>query len=143
MKINRKILEQILSLKGEVEDLKDRLNNGKENIITDSVRGSSKEYPYVQHNMIIEGIDYKQQIRDKKYRRMIKQKQDKINKLIREAEYCLDNIEDSDIRQIIRYVYFDAKDYNQTAHIMNRRNPKGRFTADNIRMKLKRFFEKN
>lgn len=142
MKI-KKSLEQILSLKAEETDLENRLNNSKEIIITDNVRGSSKEYPYVQHNMIIEGIDYKRQIRDKKYRRMIRQKQDKINELIREAEYYLDNIEDSDIRQIIRHVYFDGKDYNQTAHQMNCDNPKAKFTADNIRMKLKRFFEKN
>ena len=135
--------EQILSLRAEARDLEERLRNTKANILIDSVKGSSKHYPYTQHNMTIEGIDYKKQTRDKKYRRMIRQKRDKLNQSIREAEYCLDNIEDSDIRQIIRHIYFDAKDYNQTAHLMNQLNPKSRYTADGIRMKLKRFFEKN
>lgn len=134
--------EQILSLKGEVKDLIKRMSNSRESIVTDSVRTSSKGYPYIQHNCIVEGIDYKKQNRDKKYRRMIRQKQDKINKKIKEAEYELNNINDSDIRQIIRKVYFDGKDYNQTAHLMNKDNPQKNYTADGIRMKLKRFFEK-
>ena len=135
-------LEQIVSLKGEANDLRRRLINEKDTIITDSVRGSSKNYPYIQHNCVIEGLDYKKQIRDKKLRRMIKQKEGKITEKIREAEHWLNSIEDSEIRQIIRNIYFDGKDYNQTAHAMNQVNPQKDYTADGIRMKLKRFFEK-
>lgn len=136
-------LEQILSLKGEILDLDKRIIEIKETTVTDSVRGSSKSYPYIQHNCIIEGIDYKKQSRDKKYRRMIRQKREKINEIIKEAEYWLNDVKNSEIRQMIRHVYFDGKDYNQTAHLMNRNNPKANYTADGIRMKLKRFFQKN
>lgn len=136
-------LEQILSLKGEVKDLTRRLSNKKEKIITDSVKGSSASFPYTQHNCIIEGIDYKKEIRDKKYRRMIKQKQRNIDKKIKEAEYNLNYVKDSDIRKIIRHIYFDGRDYNQTAHLMNNDNPQKVYTADGIRMKLKRFFKNN
>lgn len=136
-------LEQILSLKGEVKNLIKRIRDSKDAIVTDSVKTSSKSYPYIQHNCIIAGVDYKKQNRDKKYRKMIKKKEADINKKIREAEYELNNIDNSEIRQIIRSIYFDGKDYNQTAHIMNSDNPKGNYTADGLRMKLKRFFEKN
>lgn len=135
-------LEQIISLKSEEKDLIRRMSETKESVITDNVKASSKSYPYIQHNCVIEGIDYKKQLKDKKYRRMIRQKQENIAKRIREAEHWLNNVESSEIRQIIRHIYFDGKDYNQTAHLMNRENPRGKYTADSIRMKLKRFFEK-
>ncbi len=141
--MNKAILEQLVHLKGEAEDLRKRLHNVKQSVVSDSVVGSSKEFPYTQHNCIIEGIDINKVNKDKKYRRMIKQKELKITKIIREAEYELDSIEDSSIRQIIRHVYFDGKNYNQTAHIMNKNNPKKEYTADGIRMQLKRFFKKN
>ena len=140
--MNKENLEQILSLKGEVKDLNRRIVDKRESVVTDSVRGSSKEYPYIQHNCVVQGVDYKKQKRDKKYRKMITQKEKQINKKIREAEYELNNVNDSEIRQIIRNVYFDGRDYNQTAHLMNKYNPQKNYTADGIRMKLKRFFKK-
>lgn len=143
--MNKVNLEQILSLRGEVRDLEKRLtqNNSKESVVSDSVKGSSSSYPYIQHTCIVGGMDYRKQKRDKKYRKMIRKKEADINKKIREAEYELNNVKDSDMRQIIRNVYFDGKDYNQTAHSMNRNNPQKKYTADGIRMKLKRYFEKN
>lgn len=142
--MNKANLEQILSLRGEVKDLEKRIsqNNNKDSIVRDSVTCSLSVHPYIQHTCIVGGIDYKKQIRDRKYRKMIRKKELDINKKIREAEYELNDVKDSEIRQIIRNIYFDGKDYNQTAHSMNTNNPQKKYTADGIRMKLKRYFEK-
>lgn len=136
--MNKKDLEQIIFLKREVKDLERRLqNNNINSVIADSVKGSSTNFPYIECHRVIQGVDYKKQIRDRKYRKLLKSKRDKINKLLVQIEYDLNYIEDSEIRQIIRYKYFDNCSWIQIMHKMNYKS------EEKARIKLKRFFEKN
>ena len=66
----------------------------------------------------------------------------KIVLIIDESHYSRDAQRTNELRQIIRYVYYDNKNYNQVAHAMNERFSKNKYTADSIRMKINRFFEK-
>lgn len=135
--MNKKDLEQIMFLKREVKDLERRLqNNNINSVIADSVKGSSTNFPYIECHRTIQGVDYKKQIRDKKYRKLLKSKRDKINKLLVQIEYDLNYIEDSEIRQIIRYKYFDEYNWVKIMHLMNYN------TEDKARKKIERFFEK-
>lgn len=135
-------LEQLSKLRAEKKDLEERLEKfDKKPVITiDGVRGSSKNFPYTQHNCRVEGINNKAR---NQYIKMIKSKDYRIGKSIKQIEYELNNIDDPELRQIIRYYYEDDKDYNQTAHSMNELFNKEKYTADSVRMKLKRFFKKN
>lgn len=136
--MNKKDLEQIIFLKREVKDLERRLqNNNIGNTVADSVKGSSTNFPYTECHRKIQGVDYKKQIRDRKYRKLLKGKRDKINKLLIKTEYELNYIEDSEIRQIIRYRYFDECNWIKIMHLMNYSS------EEKARIKLKRFFEKN
>lgn len=136
--MNKKDLEQIMFLKGEVKDLERRLqNNNISSTVADSVKGSSTNFPYIECHRTIQGVDYKKQIRDRKYRKLLKSKRDKINKLLVQIEYDLNYIEDSEIRQIIRFKYFDDYSWIQIMHKMNYKS------EEKARIKLKRFFEKN
>ena len=136
--MNKKDLEQIISLKRELKDLERRLqNNNISSTVADSVKGSSTNFPYIECHRVIQGVDYKKQIRDKKYRKLLKSKRDKINKLLVQIEYELNYIQDSEIRQIIRYKYFDDCSWIQIMHKMNYKS------EEKARIKLKRFFEKN
>lgn len=135
--MNKKDLEQIVSLKREVKDLERRLqNNNISSTVADSVKGSSTIFPYTECHRVIQGVDYKKQIRDRKYRKLLKSKRDKINKLLVQIEYELNYIEDSEIRQIIRYKYFDDCNWVKIMHLMNYN------TEDKARKKIERFFEK-
>lgn len=135
--MNKKDLEQIVSLKREVKDLERRLqNNNINSTVADSVKGSSTNFPYIECHRVIQGIDYKKQIRDRKYRKLLKSKRDRINKLLVQIEYELNYIEDSEIRQIIRYKYFDEYNWVKIMHLMNYN------TEDKARKKIERFFEK-
>ena len=135
--MNKKDLDQIMFLKREVKDLEKRLqNNNISSTVADSVKGSSTNFPYIECHRTIQGVDYKKQIRDKKYRKLLKSKRDKINKLLVQIEYDLNYIEDSEIRQIIRYKYFDNFNWVKIMHLMNYN------TEDKARKKIKRFFEK-
>ena len=136
--MNKKDLEQVVALKNEIKDLERRLqNNNISSTVADSVKGSSTNFPYIECHRVIQGVDYKKQIRDRKYRKLLKSKRDKINKLLVQIEYDLNYIEDSEIRQIIRFKYFDDYSWIQIMYKMNYKS------EEKARIKLKRFFEKN
>lgn len=136
--MNKKDLDQIMFLKREVKDLERRLqNNNISSTVADSVKGSSDSFPYTTCHKIIRGIDYKKQLKDSRYRKMLESKHEKITKLLIQVEYELNYIEDSEIRQIIRYKYFDDCSWIQIMHKMNYKS------EEKARIKLKRFFEKN
>lgn len=134
--MNKKDLEQIMFLKREVKDLERRLqNNNISSTVADSVKGSSTNFPYIECHRVIQGVDYKKQLRDSRYRKMIISKKKKIEKLLRQIEYDLNYIEDSEIRQIIRYKYFDNFNWVKIMHLMNYDS------ESKARMKIERFLK--
>lgn len=136
--MNKKDLEQVVALKNEIKDIERRLqNNNISSTVADSVKGSSSSFPYIECHRTIRGVDYKKQMRDSRYRKMITSKKKKIEKLLIQIEYDLNYIEDSEIRQIIRYKYFDNFSWIKIMHLMN-------YNSESYaKMKIKRFFEKN
>nr|DAV97319.1 MAG TPA: Protein of unknown function (DUF1492) [Caudoviricetes sp.] len=134
--MNKRDLEQVVALKNEIKDIERRLqNNNISSTVADSVKGSSSSFPYIECHKTIRGVDYKKQIRDSRYRKMIISKKKKIEKLLRQIEYDLNYIEDSEIRQIIRYKYFDNFSWIKIMHLMNYDS------ESKARMKLERFLK--
>lgn len=133
--IDKTVFKEIKNLKKECEDLEARIKIEENTVLTDSVKGSSTEYPYIQHNCVIEGIQDSRKY--KKYKRMLKNKKRDLEKKITNLEYQLNYIEDSEIRQIIRYKYEDDMNWIQIMHKMNFNN------TDTARKKLERFLQKN
>lgn len=134
--MDKKDLEELTKLRAEEKDLQLRLDkfDRKPKISIDGVRGSSKEFPYIQHNCKIEGIDSRSRNQLKK---MIKSCQKKIVNKIKKVEYELNKIEDSELRQIIRYKYEDNLSWIQIMYKMN-------YTSEDVaRKKLKKFLIKN
>lgn len=138
--IQKEELEKVSKLKIECENIRKRLDK-LDKIAIDSVSGSSKTFPYIQHTCKIEGIiDSKGK---RKLKKMLKNKEAEISKKIVKIEYELNYIDDSEIRQIIRYKYEDCMTNYQVAIKMNKDFKTEKYNEDNIRMKLNRFFEKN
>lgn len=143
--IKKEDLEQLENLRKEREDLRERilkLEAKPRKILTDGVKGSSTDFPYTQHTCKVEGLDdsitYRRRKNTiKKLKKILKTKEEKINKAIIHIEYELNYIQDSEIREIIRMKYEDDLSWIQ---IMHRRGYNSENTA---RMKLGRFFEKN
>ena len=140
--MDKNVLTQINSIRAEIKELKEKLEKSIKpvDIVTDSVQGSSKYYPYIKHNCVIEGIDEHRVILNKrnrnKYNKQIKSKEYKLEKLINKLEYELNSIKDSDIRRIIRYKYEDNLNWVQIMFKM-------KYDSESkARMKLERFLEK-
>lgn len=138
--MTKEFLDQIENINKELEGLEKRLKKieGKENtVVKDSVQGSSRSYPYIKHNCVVEGVEVpRNKNLKKKYKKLIDKKRYKLDKLKIQLEYELNYIEESDIRDIIRYKYNDNMTWLQ---IMFEMEYSSESTA---KMKLKRFLEK-
>ena len=129
---------------GEMEELKSlkrrlkKLEKQETRIVKDSVQASSKEFPFTQYTKKIEGVKVPKNSHLKnKYKKMIKNKEYKLDKKKIQLEYELNYIKDPEIRDIIRLRYNDGKTWLQ---IMFEKNYNSESKA---KVKLKRFFEKN
>lgn len=134
--MDKKVLSQIEDLNKEVEDIKKRLKRlalKPDEVVRDSVSGSSTAFPYIKHSCVVEGIDTNKYKNIKKYKRILKQKEEKLQKKINQLEYELNYIEDSDLRKIIRYKYVDCMNWVQIMFEMRYKS------ESKARMKLKRF----
>ena len=140
--MNKDFLDKIENTNNELERLKQRLqkieNKEKESVvIKDSVQGSSTSYPYIKHNCVIEGVEIpKNAGLKRKYKKIIKDKTYRLDKMRLQLEYELNYVEDAELRDIIRYRYNDKKTWLQIMFLMKYNN------EDTARKKLMRFLEK-
>lgn len=141
--MDKSVFNEIKKLMREYEDINNRLNIEENKVVVDSVKGSSSQYPYVEHNCVVEGIQDSKKYR--RYKKMLNNKKREIGKKLLNFEYQMNYIEDSEIRTILRYKYVDGLKNYQIANEMNNGKIKydKEYTADSIRMQLNRFFEKN
>ena len=140
--IKKQDLKQIESLRKEIKYLEDKINKIESKpvkIVQDSVSASSASFPYTRHTAKIEGFESPKN--RNKYRKMLKDKKYVLEKKINYLEYELNQIDDSELRMLIRYKYEDNLNYIQISHRMNELGDKI-YSEDSVRMKLNRFLEK-
>lgn len=139
--MTKEFLDNIENTNKELENLKKRLakiENKECTVVKDSVQGSSGSYPYIKHNCVIEGVEIpKNRHLKHKYKKLIKSKKYKLEKLRVQLEYELNYVKEAEIRDIIRYRYNDNKTWIQIMFLMNYNS------EEKARIKLKRFLEKN
>ena len=132
--LRKKDLEQLDYLDREIKYYDSKIANYKPaEVVVDSVRASSAQFPYVQHTVLIEGLEKKTGL-DEYYDRRNKfklQLQDKKKQI----EDQLEEIEDPKIRLIINFRYIDKKTWNEVAQKLDMPS------EDSARMCLNRYFE--
>lgn len=137
--IEKRVLEQLSSLNIELDNIEKRLEEIEtkpRKIVQDSVQGSSSEYPYTRCTMKIEGIEEQRyNIRKKVLKKQYRSKIKRIKKLLKNVEYELNYIKDSEIREIIRMRYEENLSWIQIQIRM-------RYDSESkAKMKLKRFLK--
>ena len=137
--IDKRVLEQLSSLNIELDNIEKRLEEIEtkpRKIVQDSVQGSSSEYPYTSHTMKIEGIEEQRyNLRKKVLKKQYRSKIKRIKKLLKNVEYELNYIKDSEIREIIRMRYEENLSWIQIQIRM-------RYDSESkAKMKLKRFLK--
>lgn len=140
--MNKKDFREMEYLGKELKYLNEKQENLSKKplkVVQDSILTSSSEFPYTRHTTVIEGIENPKNIR--KYRKMIRETQLKLENKIKELEYFLKNIDDAEMRLLLRYKYQDGLNYIQIAMKMNNEKNK-EYTEEAVRKKIERFFKK-
>lgn len=136
--ITKKNLENILSVRREIKHLDEkikRLEKKETKIVKDSVSASTKEFPYTRYTAKTEGYEWNYELN--KLKKMLKRAKKKLEKDLVNLEYEISKIQDSRIREIIRYKYEEEYSWVKIMHIMD-------FESEEApRIKLERFFKKN
>jgi hypothetical protein len=109
-------LSQLTSLNKEIELIKEQINDVEFSVVTDSVKGSSSEYPYTQHSIKIQGIDYRDYNRKvNKLKMQLSQKLSELMDKVTEINDYISTIDDSEIRMILTLRYINNLPWHQVA----------------------------
>ena len=120
MRVDKKKLGQLRSLKKEMEliDRKlDRLYERQENVpvVMGKVRGSSKDFPYVEVRTTVQMDEPKEADAIEKQIRIREKRRERVESLITEIEQFIAEIPDSRDRQIFELIYIDGKKQREVA----------------------------
>lgn len=133
-------LEQYRKLKKEIRMLEDsikRLTAQTFAPVSDAVRGSMPEYPYITRVVKITGMD--QQVIDRLDRRKVRlaERRDKDRREVEEIEAWVDTIQDSVVRQIVQLRYIQGASWVYTSKKLGYKGESG------ARMALERYFKQS
>lgn len=103
-------LEQLRKLKFEIQGIEAELRNMP--TITDSVKGSMTNHPYINHTIVLEGTDKEldRRLYDKLSMKKLKRKYE-LNRM----EDWLDQVPDSEMRTILRLRFQEGLTWKEVA----------------------------
>ena len=135
--MDKKQLKQLRYLKNEIKILKEQIENLDYTITTDSVKGSSPYFPYVEHSIKITGIDTEDYNRKtRRLQRKLERRVEELLDLVEETNDFIESIDDSLIRQIISLRYINGLTWEQVAAHIGGNN-----TADSVRKVAERYLK--
>lgn len=146
--VTKSILIQYSDLQKEISYLSQKIDQLKNDRIKieakkkhDMVRGSSKCFPYIEHNIRIEGLTGIDELTiNKKLNEEIKKLESRYENLLQVTDEVLDfieSIDDSHMRMIITYRVIENYSWNKVADHMGGGN-----TEDSVKKAFYRFMEK-
>lgn len=150
--LSKEILIQYTDLQQEIKYLSKRIDELKNEQVKceakkkrDVVKASSRKFPYVEHNVHIEGMtNDKEAIVNSKINSAIRKEEEKLRlryeNLLEVTNDVLDfieSIEDSRMRMIITYRIIENYSWSKVADAMGGGN-----TEDGVRMMFNRFLDK-
>ena len=131
---------EIKTINDDIRKLRDKLHD---EAVTDTVKGSQTEFPFVQHSIPISGIDFDEQsnreldMEIKKTVALLNRRKIELLRQYREIRRFIDSIDDPLMRQIITLRYVQQKEWRDVAKEIGGKN-----TENSVRMMAKRFFER-
>lgn len=134
-------LNEIIRLKREVEQLRQKLQDmcygDNKTVVTDKVKGSMSQYPYSARSFTLAGIEHMSEECIKRRDVIGKKISDKYETLylkVSDAIEYIQQIKDSDIRQIFMYRYIDGLKWIDIGLCMN-------YSGETVRKKHDNFIK--
>lgn len=119
-------LSQLRDLRQEIAELEAKIVNLKSKssgIISDKVKASSKDFPYTEISLKIEGYDY---VMDAKSKKQIQMKQELLRQRKEQAEELelritkyINSIKESKIRRMMEYKYIEGYTWEKIGQIFH------------------------
>ena len=154
LEINKELLIQYCELRGEIKDLRERIDNDKrrlrkieeEGVVSDTVTGTRKDgtigaikitgFPLPEYSKVNAML--------KKRIAKLQIMEDELLQAINAVDDFINRIPQSDLRQIFRFYYIDDMVWARVALNMNDRFPKRRikYTEESCRKRHDRYLEK-
>lgn len=149
--MDKAILVQYCEMREEIKDIRRRISElekgiSKLGIVSDSVKGTRKDGTY--GSIRITGYPtpdyYRRKVLLDKYSIKLVQVEEELLELSLQAEEYIESIERSELRMILRFCVIDNLSNTKIAERMNVAFPKRRvkYTDENIKKRIQRFFEK-
>jgi len=85
-----------------------RIYNNENNLVTDSVKASSRRRPYQEQIVVVTGLDQRQQKEKTRLERELHQCTNEIAKARLAIEAFIEDVEDCDVRTAIEYYYING-----------------------------------
>lgn len=148
----KNMLEQYLEIRQEIRDLNDRIDKDKrrlerierEGVVSDTVKGTRKDGtigPIKITGYPLPEVD--------RVKHMIKKRvaklhilEEELQEAVNAVDEFIEEIPQSDLRQIFRLYYLDDMTWAAVAINMNYRFPKRKYTEDSCRKRHDRYLEK-
>lgn len=124
-------LEKIPAIKAEIGAIRDEMRHGFGETVKDSVRGSSDTFPYTEHTFSIEGVCTQ---KGYQLQKKLNNKLDELQNLLLEMENWLEEIDDLEMRAILRMKYRNGLTQEQIAGELG-------YSRSAIAVKIHRFFQ--
>ena len=150
--MDKSILVQYCDMKEEIKDLRKRIRKlddflSKPHQVSDIVKGTRRDgiigsikvtgYPVPEH--------YRKMALRERYRKLLEAKEAELLELTCQAEEYIESIPKAEFRIMMRLFCIDGLSYVAIARSMNATFPrrKVKYTDENVRKRIRRFFEKN
>lgn len=119
-------LNQLSDLRMEIRELRAKIDNLSQKgsrIVSDKVKASSKDFPYTEVSVKIQGYDV---VMDQRTRRQIMEKKILLNKRLQQAEELelriskyINSVTESRIRRMMEYKYIEGRTWEQIGQILH------------------------
>lgn len=148
--MNKVILVQYCEMEEEIKDLRRRIKKLDKflehpPIVADTVKGTRKDGTFgpIKVTGIPDPEYYKKRGIRERYKHMLEVKESELLELTCQVEEYIESISKSEMRMILRFSIIDGMANAKIAACMNKAFPRRRikYTDENIKKKIQRFFE--
>lgn len=101
--LTKKSLEEYIDIKAEIHDLEERIKKQESEVVTDTVVGSSPDWPHTQHPVSIRGVQSADELRTRRFHQLAK-----LQQIENEIEEFIESLPKSRERRIARYRIIDG-----------------------------------
>ena len=126
-KVTKEELNQLQDLRREIDELDAKIaklqHESGGRIVSDKVRASTKEFPYVQTSVKITGLDYEGDQRSRKRierkRQLLMERKERAEELELRITQYINTVGDSRIRRMMEYKYVEGYTWEEIGRVLH------------------------